>query len=130
MIGDLAEAVIAFFQERANSQNLYITSPIGLRFVKAAKAHLSPSFGRDTCMIEVPTLLGTPKARETFDAYHDFLFEKFNGRPHWGQVNDMPADRLKALYPELGSFLESFRVLNPIGIFDNSFTEQMKFRAP
>ena len=128
-IGDITQDLIAFFQERARRDNLYITSPIGLRFVKAARAHLSPAFSRDTCMIEVPTLLGTPKARETLRAYHDFLFEKYNGRPHWGQVNDMPGDRLNALYPQLSSFLESFRVLNPGGLFDNAFTEQMGFRG-
>ncbi|HKO51169.1 MAG TPA: D-arabinono-1,4-lactone oxidase [Polyangiaceae bacterium] len=128
-IGELADDLIAFFQQRAKSENSYITSPLGLRFVKAASAHLSPAFERDTCMIEVPTLLGTPKARETLNAYHDFLFEKYNGRPHWGQVNDMPKERLKALYPKLSAFLESFRVLNPGGLFDNAFTEQMGFRA-
>ncbi|HET7543732.1 MAG TPA: D-arabinono-1,4-lactone oxidase [Polyangiaceae bacterium] len=129
-IGELTDDLIAFFQQRAKDQSLYITSPLGLRFVKGASAHLSPAYGRDTCMIEVPTLLGTPKARETLNAYHDFLFQKYNGRPHWGQVNDMPKERLKALYPKLPAFLESFRVLNPIGLFDNAFTEQMGFRVP
>jgi len=129
-IGDLADDLIAFFQRRAKEETAYVTSPVGLRFVKAAKAFLSPAFERDTCMIEVPTLLGTPKARETLKAYHDFLFEKYEGRPHWGQVNDMPGDRLATLYPSLDVFLESFRVLNPKGFFDNAFTEQMGFRRP
>jgi hypothetical protein len=128
-IGDLVDDLNAFFQQRAEKERAYITSPLGLRFVKAASAHLSPAFGRDTCMIEVPTLLGTPKARETLNAYHDFLFHEYNGRPHWGQVNDMPKERLKALYPKLPLFLESFRVLNPGGLFDNAFTEQMGFRS-
>jgi hypothetical protein len=127
-IGSLVDALIAWFQARARDTESYMTSPIGLRFVKAATAHLSPAYGRDTCMIEIPTLLGTPRARDTLDRYHDFLFQNYNGRPHWGQVNDMPGDRLKALYPKLDSFLESFRVLNPRGFFDNAFTEQMGFR--
>lgn len=128
-IGELVDDLVGFFQRRAKNDGAYITSPLGLRFVKAASAPLSPAFERDTCMIEVPTLLGTPKARETLNAYHDFLFEKYNGRPHWGQVNDMPKARLRAMYPKLDDFLESFRVLNPIGLFDNAFTEQMGFRA-
>ena len=98
-IGDLSESLIRFFQERAEQEGAYVTSPVGLRFVKAAKAYLSPAFERDTCMIEVPTLLGTPNARETLKAYHDFLFDKCNGRPHWGQVNDMPGDRLDLALP-------------------------------
>ena len=127
-IGAIADDLISFFQERAQKENAYITSPLGLRFVKAADSFLSPAFERDTCMIEVPTLLGTPKARETLDAYHDFLFQKYDGRPHWGQVNDMPGSRLAILYPQLDAFMESFRVLNPKGFFDNAFTEQMGFR--
>jgi L-gulonolactone oxidase len=127
-IGDLADGLVTFFQDRAEQEGAYVTSPVGLRFVKAAKAYLSPAFERDTCMIEVPTLLGTPRARETLKAYHDFLFDNYNGRPHWGQVNDMPGDRLAALYPCLDVFLESYRVLNPKGFFDNAFTEQMGFR--
>ena len=127
-IGNLIDALTGWFQSRARDTQSYITSPIGLRFVKAANAHLSPAYGRDTCMIEVPTLLGTPRARDTLDRYHDFLFNNYNGRPHWGQVNDTPRGRLRELYPKLDSFLESFRVLNPKGFFDNAFTEQMGFR--
>ena len=128
-IGNVIDALIAWFQARARDTQSYMTSPIGLRFVKAASAHLSPAFGRDTCMIEVPTLLGTPRARDTLDRYHDFLFQHFGGRPHWGQVNDMPGIRLRELYPKLDAFLESFCVLNPKGFFDNAFTEQMGFRG-
>lgn len=79
-------------------------------------------------MIEVPTFQGTPGARATLRAYHDFIYQNHNGRPHWGQINDMPGDRLEHLYPNLPKFLESYRVLNPKGFFDNAFTEQMGFR--
>jgi hypothetical protein len=127
-IGKTVTDLIGFFQKRAAEKQAYMTSPMGLRFVKGARAHLAPASGRDTCMIEVPTLLGIPHARETLDAFHTFLYEKHNGRPHWGQVNDMPAERLEKLYPNLSVFLESFRVLNPKGFFDNAFTEQMGFR--
>ncbi|MEM9188451.1 MAG: D-arabinono-1,4-lactone oxidase [Myxococcota bacterium] len=127
-ITTVVDDLLQFFQQRRASDHAYISSPIGLRFVKAADAHMSPSFGRDTCMIEVPTLEGTPKARETLNAYLDFLFTKHQGRPHWGQVNDTPGDRLASLYPNLDAFLESYRVLNPKGFFDNAFTEQMGLR--
>jgi L-gulono-1,4-lactone dehydrogenase len=101
---------------------------MGLRFVSRAAAHMSPAYGRDTCMIEIPTLEGTPHARATLRAYHDHIFERCGGRPHWGQVNDMPPERLEQLYPALPAFLESYRVLNPKGFFDNAFTEQLGLR--
>jgi hypothetical protein len=127
-IGPIADGLIAMLQQRRSQQGAYINSPVGLRFVKAATAHMSPAHGRDTCMIEVPILLGTPHARETLDAYHDTIYASCAGRPHWGQVNDMPADRLERMYSALPTFLESYRVLNPKGFFDNAFTEQMGFR--
>jgi hypothetical protein len=40
----------------------------------------------------------------------------------------MPGSRLVSLYPELDAFLEAYHVLNPLGLFDNAFTEQMGFR--
>lgn len=127
-IGALTDRLVAFFQKQREVHGGAITSPLGLRFVKAARAHMSPSHGRDTCMIEVPILEGTPKARGTLGAYLDFIHQQFSGRPHWGQVNDMPGERLEGLYPALDAFLESYRVLNPKGFFDNAFTEQMGFR--
>lgn len=127
-IETLVDSLLEWLQTRAATAQAYVTSPVGLRFVHAASAHMSPAFGRDTCMIEVPILLGVPHARETLDGYHGFLFEKCRGRPHWGQVNDILGDRLHLLYPELPAFLKSFRALNPKGFFDNEFTEQMRFR--
>jgi hypothetical protein len=126
-IGNLVDQLLTWFQSRAETTESYITSPLGLRFVRAASALLSPAYARDTCMIEVPILLGTPRARETLDAYHDFL-APFGGRPHWGQVNDMPPDRLGELYPRLQDFLDCFQALNPKGFFDNDFTEQLHLR--
>jgi hypothetical protein len=126
---EAADALIAFFQERAEKDHAYITSPLGLRFVKAAEAHLSPQHGRDTCMIEAPFLRGTDFAFETIDAFHDLLFKHFEGRPHWGQVNRrMNKERLRALYREsLPRFLEAFGALDPLGLFDAPFSEQMGF---
>lgn len=124
----VVDSLIEWMQSRASTAQAFVTSPVGLRFVRAASAHMSPAFGRDTCMIEVPILLGVPHARETLDGYHAFLFEECLGRPHWGQVNDTLGNRLHELYPELPAFLKTFRALNPKGFFDNAFTEQMRFR--
>src|SRR5690606_18398792 len=52
-ICQIADSLIDFFQERGDQQGAFVTSPIGLRFVQQAQAHLSPAFGRDTCMIEL-----------------------------------------------------------------------------
>lgn len=127
-ICEAADKLMAFFRAERDQRGGAITSPVGLRFCKAADAHLSPAQGRETCMVEVPILEGTPRAHETLLAYHDFIFEHFGGRPHWGQINNMPGDRLERIYPELDAFLEGYRVLNPKGFFDNAFTEQMGFR--
>lgn len=127
---EAAEALMDLFQRRARDRGAYVTSPIGLRFVKASTALLSPQFGRDTCMIEVPLLKGTPLSLETLDAFQDVLFARFQGRPHWGQVNRrMNEERLSALYPELRAFLSAYGELNALGLFDDAFTEQLGLPA-
>jgi hypothetical protein len=122
------DALIQWFQQRAATTKAHVTSPVGLRFVRAASAHMSPSFEQDTCMIEVPVLLGVPLARETLDGYHEFMYRQCKGRPHWGQVNDTLGSRLHELYPKLDAFLDTFKSLNPKSFFDNDFTDQMRFR--
>lgn len=77
------EALLAFFKEGFGTH--YVSSPVGLRWVKASDAYLAPQYGRDSVMIEVPVLNGTPNQKETLERYVEFMVTKLGGRPHWGQ---------------------------------------------
>jgi L-gulono-1,4-lactone dehydrogenase len=125
---EVAEAVMALLVERAAQTDRYLTSPIGLRFVKKGDAFLGPQYGRDTCMMETPALAGTTEAQETLYDIHRMLATRFDARPHWGQVNHLDAAILQPRFPKFCQFLDAFAVLNPRGFFDNAFTEQLGLR--
>lgn len=61
------------------------------------------------------------------DAY-DFLFTDIEpilraagGRPHWGKLNALGADDLRALYPRFDDFAALVRELDPEGRFQNPY---------
>jgi hypothetical protein len=104
------------------------SSSLGLRFVKRGDAFLGPQYGRDTCMMETPSLAGTTGVDDTLAEIHRMLATRFDARPHWGQVNRLEADVLQPRFPKLCAFLDAYATLNPRGFFDNAFTEQLALR--
>ena len=73
------------------AQNQWISSPIGMRWVKASQDFLSPQYGHDTIMLEVPIMKGTPNAVETLDRYAGYMMDSGTGgrtggsRTRWGR---------------------------------------------
>lgn len=125
---EAVEAVMALLAQRSTETGCYLTSPIGLRFVRKGEAYLGPQYGRDTCMMETPSLAGTTGAEETLFEIHRMLATRFDARPHWGQINHLGAEILQPRFPRFCQFLDAFAVLNPKGFFDNAFTEQLGLR--
>lgn len=63
------------------------------------------------------------------DAY-DFLFtdiepifRRHGGRPHWGKLNALGADELRALYPRFDDFAKLVRELDPQGRLRNPYLQ-------
>jgi hypothetical protein len=111
------------------------TSPIGMRWARASQDFLSPQYGHDTIMLEVPMLKNAwgndnTKNVDGLNRYANFMMDTFEGRPHWGQQNPMSAAQFKANYaPGLPSFLTAFKKFNPGGMFDGPLTAQLGLRA-
>ena len=107
-----------------------VTSPIGMRWVKASEDFLSPQYQRDTIMLEMPILLGTANPQQTLELYANFMMDTFEGRPHWGQQNPMTRSQFQKNYQAgLASFIAAFKELNPLGLFDGPLTAQLGLRA-
>jgi hypothetical protein len=112
----------------------FVTSPIGMRWVKASEDFLSPQYKRDTIMLEMPILApvigsDTSKNRETLDLYANFMIDTFGGRPHWGQQNPMTRAQFEKNYADgIPSFAKAFKQLNPLGLFDGPLTQQLGLR--
>lgn len=105
----------------------YVSSPIGLRWVKASDAYLAPQYGRDSVMIEVPVLNDTPHQQDTLERYVEFMVTKLGARPHWGQRLQLSPAQLRSVYgaEAVDAFIRVRRQLDPLAVFDNPLTRHL-----
>jgi FAD/FMN-containing dehydrogenase len=127
--GSHIEAVERIFQMAHQHRELgevFHTSAISLRFVRASPAFLSMMHGRDTMMIELIQLTHTEGGMELLAAYEDALYA-LGGRPHWGQINTLTGSNglLEAMYPRLADWQEVHARLNASGVFDSPFSKRV-----
>jgi len=55
----------------------------------------------------------------------DSLFADYHGRPHWGKLHLMPADRVARLFPRYGDFIAMRRRFDPQGTFLNPHLREL-----
>ncbi len=126
-----AEKIMEIAEQRALIGCQYLTSPFALRFVKASPAYLSMMHGRDTCMIEIPTLTQSLGREDILTHFQESLYA-FGGRPHWGLETDQLTgsnDLIRKMYPAYDRFMAVYRKLNHKGTFNNTFTDRVGFSA-
>lgn len=117
---------ILHLAEANEKDELFHTSPLGVRFIDASDHWLSMSYGRQTCSIEVPLILGTKSAETIMRRIEAALFV-MSGRPHWGQWNEMDYRKARSLYPRFEDWVRLYRKHNHYGTFENKFTKEMGF---
>jgi hypothetical protein len=127
---EAVERIIEVAAERRRLGDVYQSSPISFRFVKASPAHMSMMNGRDTMMIELIQLTRTEGGYELLAAYEEALYE-LGGRPHWGQVNTLTGSHglIASMYPRYGDWLEVHGRLNASGVFDGPFSRRVGISA-
>ena len=127
---DAVEDILAMAERMRESGKVYLTSPFSLRFVKKSDAFLAMQEGRDTCMIEMPTINGTFAGFNILRQYETLMY-KHSGRPHWGQVNHLTGshDFIRTMYPKYDRWMQVYKQLNKNGMFDNSFTDRCGFSS-
>ena len=81
---DMMEKIIDYAEQR-KTDNLYLTSPIGIRYTQKSDAYLTMESGRDVCYMDTPFLLGSINATELLNDLQDIFFEH-GGIPHWGKT--------------------------------------------
>jgi hypothetical protein len=129
------EKIVEVAGRRRRVGNVFHSSPISLRFVKASDAYMSMMQGRDTVMIELIMATHTVGGMELLAAHEDALYE-LGGRPHWGQVNSLTGSHglVAAMYPHYQDWQEIHAELNANGVFDSPFSKRVgistaEFRA-
>ncbi|MGQ4599119.1 D-arabinono-1,4-lactone oxidase [Nocardia sp. R6R-6] len=97
--------------------------PIEVRWVAPDDAFLSPAGGRETCYIAVHQYRGMD-----FEPYFracESVFDRYQGRPHWGKRHFQTAATLRERYPEWDRFAEVRRRFDPEGRFANAYLDRV-----
>lgn len=97
--------------------NFQVHLPVKVRYAPADSAWLSPGHGQDSASIGVRMYRGMPY-RDYFAAVTE-IFDRYDGRPHWGKLHDKGAHELAELYPRFSDFCELRRRMDPRGVFLN-----------
>ncbi|WP_280508576.1 D-arabinono-1,4-lactone oxidase [Nocardia flavorosea] len=95
--------------------------PIEVRWVAGDDAFLSPAGGRATCYIAVHQYEGME--HETFFRACETVFDRYQGRPHWGKRHYQSAETLRARYPDWDRFAAVRRHYDPGGRFANDYLD-------
>lgn len=91
--------------------------PVEVRFVKGDDIWLSPCYQRDSAIISVSAPLDAPR-HDYFTAMAE-IFDRHEGRPHWGKLHEKTSDELADLYPRFADFQKLRKEMDPRGVFLN-----------
>jgi len=94
-------------------QEIDIAFPLEYRYVKGDDISLSMFHGRDSASISVHNFWDIDY--RPYFAVIEPIFWKYEGRPHWGKVHTLTAERLRTLYPAWQTFLDIRADLDPEG---------------
>ena len=118
------DRILAIAEERRKRERLYHTSPFSLRFVAPSRAYASMMQGQATMMIELIMVDGSRGGYRLLAGYEERLAD-LDVRPHWGQVNGLTPERVRALYRHWDDWMAVERQLNASGVFDSPFTRRV-----
>ena len=123
---EAVERVFEVADRQRRVGDVYQSSPIALRFVKASPAYASMMYGSDTMMMELIQLRGNEGGYEMLAAYEEALYD-LGGRPHWGQVNTLTGSHglVSSMYPRWVDWLRVHAQMNATGVFDSPFSKRV-----
>ena len=97
--------------------------PVEVRFLAADDVWLSTAYERDSAYIAVHQFHRMDHRR--YFAAFEAIVAEHAGRPHWGKLHTLDAERLASLYPRHADFRAVRRQLDPGGLFHNAYLEQV-----
>jgi len=102
--------------------------PIEYRYVAADEIPLSPFYRRDSAVLSVHQYAPVP--HDPYFAETEKILLGFGGRPHWGKLHTLTAERLRPMYPEWEGFHAVRRRLDPEGKFLSPYLRRLFGNAP
>ena len=100
-----------------------IVFPVEVRVAAADDIWLSTGFERDNAYIAIHQYHRLDHRR--YFAAFEAIVAEHQGRPHWGKLHSLDADRLGQLYPRFDDFLRVRDRLDPGRTFGNDYLRQV-----
>lgn len=97
--------------------------PIEIRFAAADDVWLSTAHGRASAYVAVHQYHRI--AHEEYFRAVEAIMTQVAGRPHWGKLHSLGADRLGSLYPRFEEFRAVRALHDPGGLFSNDYTDRV-----
>jgi FAD-linked oxidoreductase len=97
--------------------------PVEVRVAAVDDVWLSTAYGRDTAYVAIHQYVGLPY-KEYFRLFES-IATSVGGRPHWGKMHTLDAERFQELYPRFGDFVRVRAETDPDGRFTNPYLEQV-----
>jgi FAD/FMN-containing dehydrogenase len=121
---EVGPACMQEIMQTIRTKKLPISFPFEYRYVKGDDVWLSMFEGRDGCSISIHQY-GDLDYKRVF-AEIEPIFWKYEGRPHWGKIHTLDAQRLASLYPRHWQDFQEIRTaLDPEGKMMNKHLKQI-----
>jgi L-gulono-1,4-lactone dehydrogenase len=101
----------------------HIAFPVEVRFAAADDVALSTAYERDSAYVAIHQY-HRRDARRYLAAFEAIVAEH-DGRPHWGKLHSLGADRLAALYPRFAEVQRLRSRLDPQRVFSNDHLDRV-----
>jgi L-gulonolactone oxidase len=101
----------------------YISFPVEYRVLGKDEIPMSTASDRDSAFIAVHVFRNTP-----FEKYFQGVEEimgDYDGRPHWGKLHFQDHETLSKIYPQWEEFQNARGLMDPLGIFSNSYLDKV-----
>ena len=97
--------------------------PVEVRVSAADDIWLSTAYGRESAYVAIHQYAGLPY--EEYFRLFESITAAVGGRPHWGKMHTLDAERLGVLYPRFADFLRLRDELDPDRVFVNPYLERV-----
>ena len=115
--------VLAEIDRWLEASGEHVPFPVEVRFAAADDLWLSTAHGRETAYIAVHQYIRRP-----FEAYFravEKIVAAVDGRPHWGKMHWLEADRLGELYPRFADAQRVRQQADPDGVFSSPYLARL-----
>jgi FAD/FMN-containing dehydrogenase len=96
---------------------------VEVRVAAADDIWLSTGFERENAYIAIHQFNKRDASR--YFAAFEAIVAEFDGRPHWGKLHTLEAERLAQLYPRHGEFVAIRDRLDPGRTFTNAYVQRV-----